>query len=466
MVVLFLAHSAFCALWTTEIVDVGDVGEYSSIATDSNNKVHISYYDNTNYDLKYATNASGSWETYTIDSEGDVGWYTSIAIDSNNKVHISYHDYTNYDLKYATNASGSWETYTIDSEGDVGWWNTSIAIDSNNKVHISYHDNTSYDLKYATNASGSWETYTIDSSGSTGWHTSIAIDSNNKVHISYLYNTRPDALKYATNASGSWEIYSIYSNAGWHTSIATDSNDKVHISYFATVPLGNYYFWDLRYATNVSGDWVTSRIDRVYDVKGLCTSIAIDSYSKVHISYFYDYPNYDLRYATNASGSWETSIIDIEAGRYSSIAIDSNNKVHISYNARAGNLKYATSAPTPVISVSPVSFNFGNVNVGCTSAPQTLTVSNTGLADLVIGTLSITGTDASEFSIQNDNCSGQTIAPSGSCTVDVAFSPTSLDLKSANLSVPSNDPNLPILNVPLRNSAKAMPWIPLLLFDE
>ena len=122
--------------------------------------------------------------------------------------------------------------------------------------------------------------------------------------------------------------------------------------------------------------------------------------------------------------------------------------------------------PLPDISVSPVSFNFGNVNVGSTSASQTLTVSNTGLADLVIGTLSITGTDDSEFSIQNDNCSGQTIAPSGICTVDVTFSPTSLGLKSANLSVPSNDPGLPILNVPLRNSVKAMPWIPLLLLDD
>jgi hypothetical protein len=139
------------------------------------------------------------------------------------------------------------------------------------------------------------------------------------------------------------------------------------------------------------------------------------------------------------------------------IAIDSNNKVHISYNDRVGNLKYATSALTPVISASPESLNFGNVNVGCTSAFQTLTISNKGLADLVIGTLSITGTDASEFNIHNDNCSGQTIAPSGTYTVDVAFSPTSLGLKSANLSVPSNDPSVPILNVPLRNSVKAMP---------
>jgi hypothetical protein len=80
------------------------VGSSTSIAVDSNNKVHISYYDWINKDLKYATGYPyGSWVTETVDSAGDVGSSTSIAVDSNNKVHISYYDRTDKDLKYATN---------------------------------------------------------------------------------------------------------------------------------------------------------------------------------------------------------------------------------------------------------------------------------------------------------------------------------------------------------------------------
>ena len=45
--------------------------------------------------------------------------YTSIAIDSQDKVHISYNDHSNHDLKYITNATGSWVPETLDSDGDV-----------------------------------------------------------------------------------------------------------------------------------------------------------------------------------------------------------------------------------------------------------------------------------------------------------------------------------------------------------
>jgi len=40
------------------------------------------------WNLKYATNATGSWETFILDNSS--GWDNDIAIDSQNAVHISH----------------------------------------------------------------------------------------------------------------------------------------------------------------------------------------------------------------------------------------------------------------------------------------------------------------------------------------------------------------------------------------
>ena len=87
------------AVPSTVIDSIGDIGEFSSIAIDSYGFKHISYFDATNIDIKYATDKTGSWVTISIDTSGNVGSSTSIAIDSNDAVQISYYDATNTALK-------------------------------------------------------------------------------------------------------------------------------------------------------------------------------------------------------------------------------------------------------------------------------------------------------------------------------------------------------------------------------
>lgn len=76
----------------------------TGIDIDSSGKLHVCYYDARNSALGYATNFSGEWKTFVLDSEGDVGNYCDIAIDTNDRLHISYYDATNGDLKYITTA--------------------------------------------------------------------------------------------------------------------------------------------------------------------------------------------------------------------------------------------------------------------------------------------------------------------------------------------------------------------------
>ena len=94
---------------------------------------------------------------------------------------------------------------------------------------------------------------------------------------------------------------------------------------------------------------------------------------------------------------------------------------------------------SPNIAASCSSLNFDNQNVGTTSSAQTITISNGGTGNLSIGSITLTGANPNNFKIQNDNCSGKTIMPSSSCTVQTAFTPLSKGPKSANMSIPSND---------------------------
>jgi hypothetical protein len=86
----------------------------------------------------------------------------------------------------------------------------------------------------------------------------------------------------------------------------------------------------------------------------------------------------------------------------------------------------------PLVSLSPSSLNFGNVNVGSVSSSQIVTVSNTGNAALSISSI----TASSEFGVYN-HCPS-TLSAGQNCIVSVAFSPTSTGTQTGLLSVADN----------------------------
>ncbi len=108
-----------------------------------------------------------------------------------------------------------------------------------------------------------------------------------------------------------------------------------------------------------------------------------------------------------------------------------------------------TIAVYPNISASPASYDFGSIQKRKSSPSAAFTISNTGSADLVIGRIYLKGTNPDQFSIQNDGCSGQTIPPWGSCTMEAVFSPAKTGTFNALIGIDSNDPDTPALYVEL-----------------
>ncbi len=127
---------------------------------------------------------------------------------------------------------------------------------------------------------------------------------------------------------------------------------------------------------------------------------------------------------------------------------DDATKVEYAYDG-SGNRITKTVSYLVSSSVLPSSLDFGSVIVGNTSPPQTVTVTNTGTGNLIIGAITITGTNASEFIKQADTCSSATIPASATCQIQITFSPISVGTKTAALSIPSNDPAAPVKDIPL-----------------
>lgn len=94
----------------------------------------------------------------------------------------------------------------------------------------------------------------------------------------------------------------------------------------------------------------------------------------------------------------------------------------------------------PVIGLSSYTIAFGNVVVGQT-AERSVTVQNIGTANLNIGAIT---PPTAPFSIVagKSTCSNQIVAPGGSCSLVVGFTPNSQgDNQLGSLIIPSNDSN-------------------------
>jgi Putative Ig domain len=103
----------------------------------------------------------------------------------------------------------------------------------------------------------------------------------------------------------------------------------------------------------------------------------------------------------------------------------------------------AQAADTPALSLSPTSLTFAAQATGTTSAPQTITATNTGSASLFFNNVNIGGADGLDFTIGNDDCIGSTLAAGASCAISVTFSPTTTGTRTANVTYTDNAPNSP-----------------------
>lgn len=87
----------------------------------------------------------------------------------------------------------------------------------------------------------------------------------------------------------------------------------------------------------------------------------------------------------------------------------------------------------PTATLLPVGLSFAGVQVGSSSTPSVITVSNTGTAPLTVSSVMATG----DFS-QTNNCTASAVAAGSSCTITVTFTPSAVWSRGGSIVITDN----------------------------
>ncbi|MFM2077904.1 MAG: hypothetical protein RJA49_1794, partial [Actinomycetota bacterium] len=91
------------------------------------------------------------------------------------------------------------------------------------------------------------------------------------------------------------------------------------------------------------------------------------------------------------------------------------------------------------LTVTPTSLAFGNVNVGATSASQSVSIKNSGTSVVKIQAV-LGGANPTQYTSTNTNCPAAGLGINAICTYTVAFAPTSTGSKPATLAISALNP--------------------------
>ncbi len=117
----------------------------------------------------------------------------------------------------------------------------------------------------------------------------------------------------------------------------------------------------------------------------------------------------------------------------------------------------------PFIRALPFPLAFGIVDRG-SSTERLVAVDNGGTENLVLGDIAQADPLADPFAITADNCSGTTLAGGGQCTLSIRFTASSSGIVSDSFDIPSNDPSLNPLTVPVSGGTLSYPlYLPIIL---
>jgi hypothetical protein len=136
--------------------------------------------------------------------------------------------------------------------------------------------------------------------------------------------------------------------------------------------------------------------------------------------------------ASSIDYPWEVTSWDLDAGTGSAIVAEDNAEPEIAISGNSNDIANGDSSPNHS---DHTAFVYAEVTSG--SRTRSYTISNAGGADLTIGTITISGAHAGDFSVTTSPAG--TVASAGSTGFTITFDPSGEGLRTATVSVSNND---------------------------
>jgi len=470
--------------WTRDIVaNTVTIAGPTTIAVDPNDNVHIFHFDCMTKYLQATSFDRVTKESVTLPafSEGSIPQRHAcdVVIDSNAARHVLLTGYGYGSLSHWTDGSGLWQSSSVNPDRSCGY---SLALSPAGTAYAAYYgvvrETDSFAVPGLPPSIVEWDQaheFHISSLAGPLWlsqatasadislvqaYSDICVDASEKVHCVYIggyyggieFITGPvfyTNLSYLTNVTGSWQNEIIDPNVSGASVMSVDSGGNPHVVY--------KFDDELKYACKQGGVWTyeTLTSNAVKNVKRCM--IEVDSLDSIYICY-YDAVTQAVMLARGSIGAWShEAVVDScgNRGGYPSMALDSLGKVHISYYQHTDHtIHYVTNAfPKPGITVDPASIRFfAEKN---STALDTVTATSTGTDPLTILSIDVTGTDAAKF--RGTHGCTKPLDPGEDCAVTVELDTSSTGSFEAMLNIESNDPAIPVVNVPLTATCFVIP---------
>lgn len=227
--------------------DDGHDGWDSAIAIGADGVVRAAGIDPAQFGrtdgVEYYELRDGVWNVTAIGS-GAVPYEfnVSLALGSDGLPALSYYNDSDGDLIFASFDGASWNLETVASEGDVGKF-SSLQFDAEGRPHVTFFEDAgdgSGRVLYAVRDGGRWtqeEIATLDKveQGMTGARriTSLALDPDGIPHVAF---SNTEAIQYAVRSSEGWQVQEIVTAGerplGQLVSLKLDAGGTPHLAFF------------------------------------------------------------------------------------------------------------------------------------------------------------------------------------------------------------------------------------------